>query len=80
VPLTLPCSVPHSGTQTGGGEDAAAERAERTEGLHIGSPETVSYLDALGYPTDPAKPDSIFSHPDSMTQRLTQQIRDAEGR
>ena len=39
-----------------GGLDSAAERAEKNEGLHIGSPEMLTYLDALGYPTGPADP------------------------
>jgi len=75
-----PCSLggsPASGTPSG--EDAAAQRAEEKEGLHIGSPEMLTYLDALGYPTETANPDQIFSHPDSTTQQLGEQIRAREG-
>jgi phospholipase C len=80
VPAVAPCSLggsPASGMPSG--EDAAAQRAEEKEGLHIGSPEMLTYLDALGYPTETANPDQIFSHPDSTTQQLGEQIRAREG-
>ena len=54
--------------------DPAAERAEENEGLHIGSPEMLTYFERLGYPTEPARPDQIFSSPDSTIQRLGEQI------
>jgi hypothetical protein len=34
----------------------------------------VEYLDQLGYPTGPAKPDQIFSSPGSTVERLGKQI------
>jgi len=67
-PLTFPCHLRSAGL------DPAAQRAEENEGLHIGSPEMLEYLDALGYPTDPADPTKIFSSPDSTVQRLKDQI------
>jgi phospholipase C len=76
-PVTLPCSIPHD-SETSGGEDAAAEAAEEHEGLHIGSPEMLTYFDHFGYPTDPAKPEQIFSSPDSAVQRLSKQVADWE--
>jgi phospholipase C len=72
-PVTTPCSMQLSGSSDGG-MDAAAERAEEHEGLHIGSPEMLEYLDALGYPTGPADPSQIFSSPDSTTKRLGRQV------
>jgi phospholipase C len=87
-PLTLPCELSGLGgllPSAKSGEDAAAQRAEKSEGLHIGSPEVVEYLDKLGYPTAPAKPEQIFSHPDKTTkrlkrlQRLDKQIKSVEG-
>ena len=48
--------------------------AEESEGLHIGSPEMLTYFDHFGYPTAPAKPDQIFSSPDSTVQRLGRQV------
>jgi len=68
VPVTTPCDLQSSGL------DPAAQQAEETEGLHIGSPEMLTYLDAMGYPTDPADPTKIFSNPDSTVERLKQQI------
>ena len=81
TPATTACSLPFSGSpQAGaGGLDSAAERAEKNEGLHIGSPEMLAYLDALGYPTGPADPSRIFSSPDSTTKRLTEQIAAQRG-
>jgi phospholipase C len=74
-PITLPCDLQgKSSSSTTSGEDAAAQRAEESEGLHIGSPEVIEYLDALGYPTEPADPSTIFSSPDSTVQRLKTQI------
>jgi phospholipase C len=75
-PVTTPCDlqgIAPSGTAAAG-EDPAAERAEESEGLHIGSPEMLEYFDALGYPTGPAKPEQIFSSPDSTVERLGKQI------
>jgi phospholipase C len=68
VPVTTPCDT------QGTGLDPAAQQSEQTEGLHIGSPEMLDYLDALGYPTGPADPDQIFSNPDATVQRLKDQI------
>jgi phospholipase C len=68
-PVTTPCSL-----QLSGGMDAAAERAEESEGLHIGSPEMLTYFEHFGYPTAPARPDQIFSSPDSTVQRLGKQV------
>jgi phospholipase C len=73
-PITTPCSLQILGSDTSGGEDAAAERAEENEGLHIGSPEMLEYFDALGYPAGPANPEQIFSSPDSNVKRLSDQI------
>jgi phospholipase C len=73
APVTTPCSL-QSGEPAAGGMDSAAERAEKNEGLHIGSPEMLTYLDALGYPTGPADPSRIFSSPDSTVKRLATQI------
>ena len=67
-PITTPCALQSTGL------DPAAQRSEATEGLHIGSPEMLTYLDAMGYPTAPADPTKIFSNPDSAVQRLRQQI------
>ena len=72
VPVTTPCDL------QGSGLDPAAQQAEETEGLHIGSPEMLTYLDAMGYPTDPADPTKIFSNPGSTVERLKQQI-EAQG-
>ena len=77
-PITTPCSLQILGSETSGGEDAAAERAEENEGLHIGSPEMLTYFDHFGYPTGPAKPDQIFSSPDSTVQRLSKQVSEWE--
>jgi phospholipase C len=68
VPITTPCDT------QGTGLDPAAEASEESEGLHIGSPEMLDYLDALGFPTGPADPMQIFSNPDSTVQRLADQI------
>jgi phospholipase C len=76
-PATLSCSVPH-GSEAAGGEDPAAQAAEEHEGLHIGSPEMLTYFDHFGYPTGPAKPEQIFSNPDSTVQRLSKQVADWE--
>ena len=67
-PVTTPCDL------QGTGLDPAAQEAEESEGLHIGSPEMLTYLDALGYPTGPASPQQIFSSPDSTVKRLSDQI------
>jgi phospholipase C len=67
-PITTPCDL------QGTGLDPAAEEAEESEGLHIGSPEMLEYFDALGYPTGPANPEQIFSSPDSTVRRLSEQI------
>ena len=67
-PITTPCDL------QGTGLDPAAEEAEESEGLHIGSPEMLEYFDALGYPTGPANPEQIFSRPDSTVKRLSEQI------
>jgi phospholipase C len=72
-PVSTPCSLQVLG-KTEGGEDAAAVRAEKAEGLHIGSPQVLTYLDAMGYPTDPAKPEQIFSHPSDTVSRLGAQV------
>jgi phospholipase C len=77
-PVTTPCHLQILGSETAGGEDAAAREAEEKEGLHIGSPEMLTYLDALGFPTGPAKPDQIFSSPDSTVQRLGKQVANWE--
>jgi hypothetical protein len=62
------------------GEDKAALEAEKAEGLHIGSPEMLTYLDQIGYPTGPAKPDQIFSSPSSTVERLGRQVAAWQGR
>jgi phospholipase C len=75
TPVTTPCSPLLSEEGGGsGGLDSAAERAEKNEGLHLGSPEMLEYLEALGYPTAPADPSRIFSSPDGTTKRLAEQI------
>ncbi len=74
-PVTLPCAVPHA-SEGAGGEDSAAREAEKGEGLHIGSPEMLTYLDHFGYPTSPAKPDQVFSSSGSTVQRLGRQVSD----
>jgi hypothetical protein len=71
-PITTPCDL------QGTGLDPAAEEAEESEGLHIGSPEMLTYFDHFGYPTGPAKPDQIFSSPDSTVQRLSKQVSEWE--
>jgi phospholipase C len=78
APTTTPCSLQSSASPAEGGMDPAAERAEESEGLHIGSPEMLTYLDALGYPTGPADPSRIFSSPDSAVKRLAAQIAASE--
>jgi phospholipase C len=67
-PVTTPCDL------QGTGLDSAAEEAEESEGLHIGSPEMLTYFDALGYPTAPADPSQIFSSPSSTVERLGKQL------
>jgi phospholipase C len=81
TPITTPCALPLSDSPEGGagGLDSAAERAEKNEGLHIGSPEMLEYLEALGYPTGPADPSRIFSSPDRTTKRLAGQIAAERG-
>jgi phospholipase C len=74
-PVTLPCDLQStSSSSTTSGQDSAAQQQEQTEGLDIGAPEVVDYLDALGYPTAPADPTKIFSSPNSTVQRLKDQI------
>jgi phospholipase C len=75
TPLATPCNAPLSGE----GLDPAAERSEKSEGLHIGSSEMLTYLEALGYPTGPADPSRIFSSPDATTKRLATQISAQRG-
>jgi phospholipase C len=72
-PVTTACSA-QGFSATKGGEDAAALEAEEAEGLHIGSPEMLTYFEHFGYPTGPAKPDQIFSSPDSTVTRLSKQV------
>jgi phospholipase C len=79
-PITTPCALQpasSAGASTGT-EDAAAQRAEESEGLHIGSPEMLEYFEALGFPHGPARPDQIFSSPSSTVERLSRQI-EAQG-
>jgi phospholipase C len=73
-PVSTPCSLQVLGSESESGEDRAALAAEKAEGLHIGSPRMVEYLDHLGYPTGPAKPDQIFSSPASTVERLGRQV------
>jgi phospholipase C len=75
-PITTPCDLQGilPGTSTSSGEDPAAARAEESEGLHIGSPEMLDYLDALGYPTAPADPTQVFASTGSTVERLKTQI------
>jgi phospholipase C len=75
-PVTTPCDLQGIGPAgtAAAGEDPAAQRAEESEGLHIGSPEMLDYFDALGFPTGPANPEQIFSSPDSTVKRLRDQI------
>jgi phospholipase C len=81
-PITTPCSLqgvlPGEKTTTSG-MDAAAERSEESEGLHIGSPEMLEYFEALGFPHGPAKPEDIFSSPSSTVERLGRQIEELGG-
>jgi phospholipase C len=72
-PVTTPCHLQILGAEEGG-EDKAALAAEKAEGLHIGSPQMLTYLDHFGYPTGPAKPDQIFSRPGDTVERLGQQV------
>jgi phospholipase C len=72
-PTATPCHLQVLG-EASGGEDKAAEQAEVAEGLHIGSPEMLTYLEHFGYPTGPARPDQIFSSPNSTVQRLGGQV------
>jgi phospholipase C len=72
-PVTTPCHLQVLGAEEGG-EDRAALAAEKAEGLHIGSPQMLSYLEHFGYPTGPAKPDQIFSSPDDTVERLGKQV------
>jgi phospholipase C len=71
VPATIACSSQGFAAS----DRAATSEAEEHEGLHIGSPEMLEYFDRLGYPTEPARPDRIFSSPDATTRRLTRQLR-----
>ncbi len=76
-PVTTSCSQQLSGSaaeRVDRGMDAAAERAEESEGLHIGSPEMLTYFEHFGYPTGPANPDQIFSSPDATVKRLGKQV------
>ena len=73
-PASTPCSLQVLGSESESGEDRAALAAEKAEGLHIGSPRMIEYLDHLGYPTGPAKPDKIFSSPGSTVERLGKQV------
>ncbi len=72
-----PTSTPCSSQSSAAADRAATSAAEEREGLHIGSPEMLEYFDRLGYPTEPAQPDRIFSSPDATTRRLTRQLREA---
>jgi phospholipase C len=72
-PVSTPCHLQVLGSEEAG-EDSAAVQAEKAEGLHIGSPEVLTYLDHLGYPTGPAKPDQIFSQSSETVQRLSTQV------
>jgi phospholipase C len=72
-PTSTPCHLQGFGKTTAG-EDEAAQESEEKEGLHIGSPDVLTYLDALGYPTGPAKPEQIFSSPSSAVKRLSTQV------
>ena len=72
-PVTTSCSA-QGFSATKGGEDVAARRAEKSEGLHIGSPEMLTYFEHFGYPAGPAKPDQIFSSPSSTVKRLEGQV------
>ena len=62
-PITTPCDV-----------QGTVPAAPATDGLSIGSPEVRDYLDAIGYPTGPAKLDEIFSGTNERIDRLQQQI------
>jgi phospholipase C len=72
-PISTPCHLQILGANEGG-EDRAALAAEKAEGLHIGSPQMLTYLEHFGYPTGPAKPDQIFSSPDGTVERLGKQV------
>jgi phospholipase C len=72
-PVTTPCHLQILGAEEGG-EDRAALAAEKAEGLHIGSPQMLTYLEHFGYPTGPAKPDQVFSRPDATVERLGKQV------
>jgi phospholipase C len=74
-PVTLPCEL--QGV-TAAAENAATAKAEAGEGAPIGSPQVREYLDAIGYSTDPAKMDQIFSSPSATVERLQKQI-DTQG-
>ena len=69
-PVTTPCDLGQGDRPRARG----CSEAEKGEGLHIGSPEMLTYFDHFGYPTAPRSPTEIFSSPDSTVQRLTKQI------
>jgi phospholipase C len=70
APATLACSL-----RSGGERSARRDEThdERTEGLEIGDPRVVEYLDHLGFDVTPATADRIFTNPDSVNGALGEQ-------
>jgi phospholipase C len=61
----LPCDLQKS---KGGAaaESRASRRQERSEGLHIGDPAMLDYIERMGYKVAPAKPDEVFATPEAV--------------
>ena len=72
VPLTTPCGVPSDG-------GASAQGTGSGEGLSIGDPIMVDYFQKLGYDTQPATPDRVFSNPDAAKRALGELWKEVSG-
>jgi phospholipase C len=72
-PMTTPCSSLPA-------EEAAAKEQEEHEGLHIGDPIMLEYLERQGYEIHRATPERIFRSPSAATERLGRQWREQRSR
>jgi phospholipase C len=73
VPTLQPPATTSCTTQLGSQakqEARALERAERNEGLHIGDPLMVDYIQSQGYSVEPATPERVFRHPRRVPKHL----------
>jgi phospholipase C len=67
-PVTTPCGSILA-------EREAASEQEEHEGLHIGDPVVIEYMERQGYKIEPATPERIFRNPSKATERLGRQWR-----